>query len=512
MCLCVSVFAVTQQGNVRTIARKGKPGKPIDGAVIRIRGSHNAVQSRDNGDFSVLLYDMNNGDPYAIASIVKAGYEPAEQELIGRRIPCSDKVPLEILLVSRTQLQQEKDEIAAKARANVEVYYEKRLAELNRLLAAKRLTEQEYSKRLEELEGKYERFEPLLQAMSDKLARTDYERLDSLTTLIQNAIESGDPDEAERLVREKGDLDAREAAIREQEERIARAQQTIDEAQAQLDQQRAITARSKKELADDYFRLYSAFLSRFQNDSANFYIQKRAALDTLNVDYQLQAGQFVKDIMADLDLARMYFERAYRICETQYGEISGQMATTCHEIGYIYKGTGQLDTALEWYNRSLAIREQERGEDSPAVAETLNNLGELYTAKKDWKQAMEYHDRALKIREKHFDANSLLVAESKNNIAGVYFRQEQYKKAEALWLEVHDIYAENPKVPQRRIADNNINLGGIAYKQGRYAEALSMFEQAAAIYTKVLGAAHPQTRNANAMLQVTKKKIDSLNK
>jgi hypothetical protein len=39
-----------------------------------------------------------------------------------------------------------------------------------------------------------------------------------------------------------------------------------------------------------------------------------------------------------------------------------------------------------------------------------------------------------------------------------------------------------------------------------------MFEQAAAIYTKVLGAAHPQTRNANAMLQATKKKIDSLNK
>ena len=196
-------MAVTQEGIVRTIARKNTPGTPVDGVIIRVRGSHNAVQSRTNGDFSLLLYNMNNGDPYTLASITKSGYEPAEQELIGKNIPCSDKVPLEILLVSRIQLMQEKEAIAAKARENVEIYYQNRLADLENLLAEKLLTEQEFTQRLEKLENQYEQFEPLLQTMSDKLARTDYQKLDSLTALIQTAIESGNPEEAERLVREK---------------------------------------------------------------------------------------------------------------------------------------------------------------------------------------------------------------------------------------------------------------------------------------------------------------------
>ena len=506
--VCASAWAVTQEGNIRTIARKGKPGQPIDGAVIRVRGSHNAVQSRSNGEFALLLYNMENGDPFAIASVIKAGYEPAEQELIGKRMPCSDKVPLEILLVSRAQLMEEKEAIAAKARENVEIFYQERYSALEKQLQESRLTEAEFERRVQQLEGQYERFEPLLQTMSDKLARTDYERLDSLTALIQTAIESGNPEEAERLVREKGNLDAREAAIREQEAQIAKAQQTLDEALAQLEQQRALTAQQKKELADDYYRLYASFLSRFQNDSANLYIRKRAALDTLNVDYQLQAGQFVREIMNDKAAAKTYFERAYRICLAQYGEQSGQMATTTSELGLLCKQQGNLEAALTWYQRSLSIREKIRGKNAPAVAEALNNIGELYRAQKDLKQAMDCHKRALKIREKQFDSKSLEVAESKNNIAGLLFRQGQITKAEQLFREVQTIYAANPKTPLRRMADNATNLGVVAFKQGKYSEALAYFDQALAHYTKVLGPTHPRTQNAAQLKQAAQKKIN----
>lgn len=496
LCTLSSANAVTQPGEVRTIARQGRPGTPIEGAVVRVRGSHNAILSRQDGQFAIVLQSLNNGDPYAISSVVKSGYEPAEQELIGRRLPCSDRVPLEILLVRTADLQAEKEAIANKARANVEIYYEKRLKELNRQLAAKRLSEQEYARKLEELEGQYERFEPLLQTMSDKLARIDYSRMDSLTARIQSAIEQGNPEEAERLVREKGNIEEREVAIREQEERVRRAQEVIDQAQTRVDEQRASIARSKRELADDYYRMYSAFLSRFQNDSADFYIRRRAELDTTNVDYQLQAGQFVKDIMADYETAQRYFERAYRIAEKQYGEQSGQMATTCHELGSICKLRGNTDASLEWYNRSLAIREKLRGKESAATAETLNNLGELYRAQKDLKQAMDYHQRALRIREKQFGSNSLEVAESKNNIAGVYFQRGQINMAKQLFLEVHEVYATNPKVQQSRVASNYNNLGSVCYKQGKYTEAADYFEKAVTTYRKVLGDNHPLTRNA----------------
>lgn len=508
LCACVNMHAVTQQGNVRTIARKGKAGAPVEGTVVRVKGSHNAVMSRENGDFTIPLANLQNGEPYAISSIIKAGYEPAEQELIGRRLPCSEQVPLVVLLVKSSELQAEKEAIAAKARENVEKYYEQRLALLDAELAAKRLTEAEYTRRLDELEGQYERFEPLLQAMSDKLARTDYTRMDSLTALIQSAIENGDPEEAERLVREKGNLDAREAAIREREAQIERAQLTLDEAQAKLNEERARTAQDKKELAEDYFRMYSAFLSRFQNDSAAFYIRKRAELDTTNVDYQLQAGQFVKEMMADNVQARMYFERAYRITQTLYGEQSALMATTCHELGILCKNERRLDEALEWDLRALSIREKLRGKNSLPVAESYNALGELYRAKGDLKQSMTYHQKALKIREKLCGEQRYPVAESKNNIAGLYAQQKQLEKAMALYKEVGAIYETGIKIPPRRIADNYTNLAVVCYGLGRYAEALEYFNQALTLYTKILGPSHPQTRNAEQGIRAVKMKIE----
>ena len=509
MLVSMTAFAVTQEGYVRTISRKSVPGVPVDGVVIRIRGSHNAVQSHADGDFSLLLHNMVNGDPYTIASISKAGYEPAEQELIGRRLPCSDQVPLEILMVSRAQLAQEKEEIAAKARENIERYYQERMAALEQQLAAQTINEQEFSRRLDELEGQYERFEPLLQAMSDKLARTDYERMDSLTAQIQNAIESGNPEEAERLVRAKGDMDAREAAIRAQEEQQARAQQTLDEAQAQLNANKALTAQRKRELAEDYYRMYAAFLARFQNDSAYRYIAKRAALDTLNVYYQIHAGQFALHIINDKERARVYFMRAYRLAQDQYGELSGPMATTCNEMGLLEKMSGNPDAAMPWYERSLSIKEQTNGKHSAAVAEALNNIGELYRIRKDWRKAEDCHRRALQIRSKQFGKQSLEVAESLNNIGGTLFQQKQYIKAKELFEQVHAIFAANPKTPPVRIADNEVNLGVVAYYTERYETAQQWVTRALETYTKVLGHAHPKTRNAQACLEAVNKKLET---
>lgn len=506
ICLCVSAWAVTQEGVVRTVARKGKTGKPLDGVRIRVRGEHNMVQSRRNGDFSIVLYNLSNGDPYSIASIVKSGYEPSEQELIGKKLPCSDKVPLEILLVKSSDLLAEKEAIAAEARKNVEKYYRQQVKELKQLLRDQQLSEADYKQRLDELEARYERFEPLVRTMADKFARMDYSRMDSISRLIQEAIERGDPEETERLVREKGNLDAREAAIRAKDQDIAQAQQAIDEAQARVDEERVLNDKDKRDLAEDYYKLYASYLSRFMNDSAEMYIRRRAELDTLNVDYQLQAGQFAKEMMADYPLARMYFERAYRICLVQYEEMSGQMATTCHELGMTHKVERRYEDALTWYQRSLVIRENIRGKDSPAVAEALNNLGELYRAKGDLAQAEQMHLQALRIREKHFAARSLEVAESKNNLAGVWFQQKQFEKAETAFKEVQHIYSKLDHVPPRLVAANYNNLGGVSYVLGKYAEAAGYFEQAVAIYRRVLGEQHPSTQNALRNQAICKQK------
>ena len=502
LCLYVTLplLAVTQEGNVRTIARKGVPSQPVEGVIIRIQGSHNKVASRTNGDFELILHHLQAGEPFSIASIVKAGYEPAEQELIGRRLPCSEQVPVDILLVNRAQLLQEREEIETKARENVELFYQARMDSLRQLLEEQRISADEMRRQQQRLENQYENFEPLLQAMSNVLARTDYHRMDSLSLLMQQAIENGNPEEAERLLREKGSVEQREQVL-------LQWGKNIDALQQEVAKNRSEFIRQKKQLEDDCYRMYAACLTRFQNDSAATYIRKRAALDTLNIDYQLQAAQFIQHILADYPAAMHYLERAYRLAQTQYSEESGQMATTCNELGVLCKKRGQLDQAALWLQRSLTIREKKYGKNSPIVAEALNNLGELYHAQKDLKRAMDCHKRALKIREKHFAPNHSAITESQNNIATVYVHQGQLSKAEQLFLAIQTSYAAQSGTPPARVAANYNNLATVYYLQGRLREALPYFEQAAEIYQRVLGETHPLTRMVNANVSTCKQQI-----
>ena len=105
-------FAITQRGVVRSISRPSKAGEVLGGAVIRVRGSHNAVESQADGTFSLLLSNKQNGDAIVLNSVLLSGYELADKELTGRQLACSESVQMEILMVNKEELQREKDAIA----------------------------------------------------------------------------------------------------------------------------------------------------------------------------------------------------------------------------------------------------------------------------------------------------------------------------------------------------------------------------------------------------------------
>lgn len=489
-CHSLVATAITQQGLVRSISRPEHSGETLSGAIIRVRGSHNAVESQTDGSFSLLLQNRQNGDALVFSSVILSGFEPAEKEFLGRQFACSDKVPMEIILVNTAQLQREKEAIAAKARENIEIYYEQQLARLDKALAEGALRNEEYQKQLDALEQKYERFEPLLQAMSDQYARTDISRLDSLSQAINAAIEAGNPDEAERLIKQKGDLDERERLLRQEE-------QQLRQAQAMLDQAAANTRARRQELGDDYYRLYSIAITRLAFDSAAYYLCRRAELDTTNVDWQLQAGKFVRDVTNDRDKAAEYLTRAMRQAEVQYTHYSGQTATAYNEVGVICRLKGDFTKAKELYEQSLQIREKIKGKETPEVAESLNNIAELMRAEKDYAGALKLHQRALKIRTAAFTQQSKEVAESKNNIGGIYYSQGKYKQA-LPYFEQAATTLEQVGAAPRRLATAINNLGGTYYQLGDRQKAAQCFDKAYELYKTALGENHPLTRNAKA--------------
>ncbi len=485
----VSVFAVNQKGTVRSIARPNKASTVLPNAIIRIRGSHNAVESTQNGEYSLLLQNKQNGDPIVFSTVTLSGWEVAEQSFIGRQIACSDQVPVDILMVNRADMEREKEAIAAKARQNVEFYYEKCLAELDKELEEGKLKQKEYRQKLDELELKYEQFEPLLQTMAEEYARTDIAQLDSLSLQINAAIEAGNPDEAERLIMLKGDINRREKQLREEQEQISKAQAKVAQA-AENNRKRM------RELGMDFKHLYSICLTRMQLDSAGYYLIRRAQTDTLDVDWQMQAGRFARDILQDMTTAKQFLDRAVITALQQYGRESAQYATATNESGCYYRVNKDDVKAKQLFEESLQIRKLVCGEKSIPVAEILNNLGEIARSGKDYNAALQYHKEALEIRTKLSGEQDTGTAESLNNIGGIYYSQGKCRQALEYFFKASEIFDSLPETVMRKKATAFNNLGGAYYCLGEKEKAVESFERAYQIYKTDLGEEHPLTKNA----------------
>ncbi len=484
----ISVFAVNQKGTVRSIARPNKASAALPNAIIRVRGSHNAVESGQNGEYSLLLQNKQNGDPIVFSTVTLSGWEVAEQSFIGRQIACSDQVPVEIIMVNQAELQREKETIATKARQNVEVYYEKRLAHLDSLLADGKLIQADYQKKLDDLELKYEQFEPLLQTMAEQYARTDIAQLDSLSRQINAAIEAGNPDEAERLIKLKGDIDQREKQLREEQEQI-------NQAQAMVAQAAENNRKKMRELGKDFQHLYAICLNRMQLDSAAYYLIRRAQTDTLDVDWQMQAGRIAREVRQDMASAGVFLNRAVNVALQQYGRESRQYATAINELGVYYRENNNLTKAQQLYEESLQIRKQIFGEKSLPVAESLNNLGGLARSNKDYNNALKYNKEALEIRANLLGEKHIETAESLNNIGGIYYTQGKCKQAIEYFLKASEIFDSQPKAAMRQKATALNNIGGAYYCLGDKEKAVESFERAYQLYKTVLGEDHPMTKN-----------------
>lgn len=493
------VMAETQPGYVRTIERPGRKSVRLEGVMIRARGSHNAVMTSEQGAFTMLLPEVESGQAFALSSVVKSGYELQEKELIGRRMACSSGVELEICMVSKADLMADKAAIEEKARENIERYYSERLAMLEKQLAEKSLTAEQYESQLTALEEKYDRFEPLLDAMSDRYARTDYAQLDELTQRINTAIEMGDLDEAERLIQSKGNLAQRQAEVLREQQAVAEAEKRIAEARREADKRR-------KELADDYYHLYTIALSRFDNDSARTFIEARAALDTMNAEYQYQAGQFYAHLMADYETAERYFQHALRVATLRDGEESAEVAVSLNELGLICYKQKDRKKAMDYMLRSLDLNTRLWGENSKTVAENLSNLSALYCTIGDNEQAIRYAEQALEKTTALYGEKHATVASIQNNIGSIYYRMQQPDKAIEWLLKALNTNIALYGEMSDKVGIAHLNLGVIYSKQGKMDKAITHVEAARDIFLRVYGTEHPLTKNAENLISAFRSK------
>ncbi len=413
----LTISAQTQLGYVKTLGRPNQKGVALNGVSIRVRGGHNAVLSNDKGFFSMMMVGKKEGDAYALQQVQKQGYQLNDENMIGRRYAISSKVPLTIVMVSTKQLQADKQRIENNAYKTAEKNYQTQKALLEKRQQANQITIEIYRQEIQQLQNSFEKYQSLIDGLAEHYAHTDYDELEAKEREINLCIENGDLDKAEQLLQAL-DIGKRLAKI---EQRIKAGQQLKEEA---LEDQRKIQKQQEKD-AEYLYQLYTIALGRFDNKKARYYIETRAALDSTNVRWQIDAGEFLFEYLNLYDQAMSYFLHA----ESHADKESLEMAECWNDVGIVFLEKGKIQEAYIFFQKSLSLRERLVDKDSKEMAIAFNSLGVYMDLKKNYDASISYHTKSLMIRRHIYGDISKEVALSYFNISAVYAKMNNNDKA-----------------------------------------------------------------------------------
>ena len=306
----LTLSAQTQQGYVKTKGRMVNgmlvPGQGLKGATVSIKGRTAVLVNDDNGAFSFPVTKAQ----YRLDSVRKKGYQLVDMEACPRSYKYSSN-PLYIVMETPDQQLQDKLTAERKIRRNLQKQLQEREDEIESMKEQQKISDEEYRQALQKLYQDQESNEQLISDMARRYSELDYDQLDEFYRQVSYCIENGELVKADSLLRTKGD-------VTQQVEAQLRKGQAIQEQEKQLNQAKVVHAADLEELARRCYSYYETFAAQHLNDTAAYYLELRASLDTTNVEWLKDAGSFIVDYIADYDKALRYFQLGLRKDQMQF--------------------------------------------------------------------------------------------------------------------------------------------------------------------------------------------------
>ena len=304
--LALCAASQTQQGYVKTKGRKSSdgtviPGKRIVGATVQVKG-RNAVLSQANGVFSFPI----PANKFYIQNVKKQGYVLTDPEMLTKQYVYSTN-PLILVLETPEQLTDDKLASERKIRRTLQRQLQQREDEIEDLKEQNKLTREEYQQALQQLYAQQETNEKLIGEMAEHYSQLDYDLMDEFNMRISDCILEGRLAEADSLLRSKGDIKDRIASVHKAEAIEAAEAAELAERQQRLEESKAGTQATKEDIAQDCYHFYEKFKLEHKNDSAAYYLDQRVLLDSTNVTWLTEAGDFAREYLADYPRAISYF-------------------------------------------------------------------------------------------------------------------------------------------------------------------------------------------------------------
>jgi tetratricopeptide (TPR) repeat protein len=171
-----------------------------------------------------------------------------------------------------------------------------------------------------------------------------------------------------------------------------------------------------------------------------------------------------------------------------------------HTLALVLQSRGQVDEAVTLLEEVWHERKAQLGAESRAVAATQAALGAAYIEQGRWAEARTMSEEARVKLERAAGPASVEVAAVWNNLAQVAKLTGRWAEADPLYRKALDIWAQTCGKQSREFGLGLANFGDFFLTQGKGQGAAKLYTQAERIFTRALGAAHPQTRAVTARL------------
>lgn len=469
--LTAGAQTIHQKGFVRSVGRPdNKQGVRLPGALLKVMGSHNAVQSGKQGTFELLFNGKREGkDAFSFSSISLNGYDLLDKKIKGP-YAISTTVPVELVLVPRSL----KQEIEAKVRRQIEANYQKKLS---RIQAEKNKLGKMYAQKITQLEEEYEKRDMLIGDMVERYASLDYAHLDAFKEQLSIFIENGELERADSLIQTE---DIRKL---ETEHRV------LNNAAKKINQ---ALANNTDKLLTIYQGKIDLHLVNFDNDSVGYYKEKIVALDTTNVKNIHDAAQFLLENLAQYDKAEKYYRLALRQSLAQHGEAHEDVADSYGALANLYCYKSQYGIAKEYFEKSISIQTNLSGEKHKRVAESYIGIGFIYSSMMAFHDGLAYYQKAENILKE-------VCGEKEPDLVPLYINMAGSFQLLGKNQEAYDYYQKALKLQMEIAGENTILTAKLFHNIASYYEeikdldkACQYYKKAMEIRLKVVGSWHPE--------------------
>lgn len=469
--LTAGAQTIHQKGFVRSVGRPdNKQGVRLPGALLRVMGSHNAVQSGKQGTFELLFNGKREGkDAFSFSSISLNGYDLLDKKIKGP-YAISTTVPVELVLVPRLL----KQEIEAKVRRQIEANYQKKLS---RIQAEKNKQGKMYAQKISQLEQEYEKRDMLIGDMVERYASLDYAHLDAFKEQLSIFIENGELERADSLIQTEDirKLEAEHVVLNNAAKKINQA-----------------LANNTDKLLTIYQGKIDLHLVNFDNDSVGYYKEKIVALDTTNVKNIHDAAQFLLENLAQYDKAEKYYRLALRQSLAQHGEAHEDVAESYGALANLYCYKSQYGIAKEYFEKSISIQTNLSGEKHKRVAEAYIGIGFICSSMMAFHEGLAYYQKADNILKK-------VCGEKEPDLVPLYINMAGSCQILGKNQEAYDYYQKALKLQMEIAGENTILTAKLFHNIASYYEGMKNLDKACEYYQKameirlkVVGSWHPE--------------------